>query len=241
MKALSFYFFAACLVLSACNNRYMYQPVTPQANATTSYNQGLPVLEGNLGAAPLHADLTSRGKRDMALRLSIENGAQEPLTFEPEKIKVTGYNASGQAAPFKVYTAEEYIRHRNTRNAIIVGSAVVATVAIVAIAANADSKDIGKPGHHRNENYSYFFDPFWFNVPTFFIQAGTRQAEAASNVYMPQDGLLRRHTIYSGELLQGVVRIKAKPGYTQRIKIEIPDAYGLYQSFEFDHQMRLRL
>ena len=79
--------------------------------------------------AEVSAQVLARGGRSLSLDLLCFNDGSEILDIVPADISVTGYNDLGIPYTFKVFSAEQYIRRRNTRNAIIGGVVVVATVA----------------------------------------------------------------------------------------------------------------
>jgi hypothetical protein len=230
MKSSAFFLFFALLCTTSCTRRFVYSPAPNQGNGVLSYNHGYPLMVADLGDVEAHMDLSGLRPKDLALRLSIQNNQDVSMTFLPEQIRVTGYNAAGEAQAFRVFTAEEFIRRRNTRKAVIIGSAIVATAAVAtAVALNNDNNF----EDDCRDNF-FFYDPFFYATPAVVINAN------AQNNYTPSDGLLRRHTIYPGELLQGVIRIKGNRAFLHHIKVEIPDTYGTYQSFVFDSRVRVR-
>jgi hypothetical protein len=57
----------------------------------------------------------------------------------------------------------------------------------------------------------------------------------SSSVFSPIDGLLRPHTLYSGEELRGIIKVQAHK--TDKILVEIP-IDGIYKQFVFDSRKK---
>lgn len=228
----TFFILVCGLTLSACNQRFFYKPATNQPEPYTQliYNHGIPSLRLNENGIDVAIDLTARGQRDLSVMLAVRNRSDSVFTFFPELVRATGFDASGRKTPCRVFTAEQFIRRRNTRNAIIAGVAVAATVATVAAVASNSS---GSGGDSNNNNYDD--DWYWLaaTAPGVVWVPGAPPAPFNG----PVDGLLRPHTLYPGEELRGIVKIQARTGFTDKVLVEIPIDGG-YRRVVFDSRER---
>lgn len=232
------------LGFSACVSTFYYRPSASQPGQMDAvYTKGLPGLRSQQFGADLTAGLSARGEKDLELLIYLYNDGDSAYTFDPKEVKASGYDAFGQMKPLRVFGAEEYIRWKNTRD-ILIGSAIVigAVVAIVAISEATDHKSHGSGGGNnaaaRHSNYSTTLDWIDFSVNTSYLLAGalrppTRVPE------MPEDGLLREHTVYPGEAIQGVVKIRGSEPFLHRILVEVP-VKGAYHKFVFENRTRVR-
>jgi hypothetical protein len=228
--------FASVLLFTAtsCNRLFYYRPAPNQPEKTqVIYTHGVPNLRLHENAIDLAVDMTARGQRDINLGIALRNQSDSVFNFAPELIRVYGYDASGRKTPYRVFTAEQFIRRRNTRNAIIAGAAVVATVATVA--AVADNSTGG--GSDNNNNNNFDDDWFWIaaTAPNMVVVNGGGFPGAFPGG--PIDGLLRPHTLYPGEELRGVVKIQPRAGFSDKITVEIM-VDGVYKQFVFDRRER---
>jgi hypothetical protein len=205
---------ATMALFSSCSRTFFYQPADQQPERTTiDYINGVPDLRAKATDGDVAATLTTNGGSGfLNLNLAVFNLGDTSFTFEPEMVKAYGYNKSGQRKELRVFSAREFIKRRNTKNAIIIGA--VAAVAITAAVAGSSS------GRHS------FFQP-WFVINTPFNSAP----------YTPRDGLLRSHTLYEDEALQGVVKIKKNLDYNEKIFVEVP-VNGEYVKFVFEDMVR---
>ena len=239
----SFFLLLPLFLLASCAPYYRYQPAAEQPDLTTTYyHHGLPTLRSQLNGADISADLSIRGKRDMTLSLFVQNAGLQAFDVFPEDIRVSGYDAAGNKVPLKVLTAEQAIRRKRNRNLAIAGIAVAATVATVAVAANnLDSPKDPDDYYH----YNYEAD-FWYSVaavPTVVLETSALVAAAQQSAPPPAapfrspDGLLRRHTLFPEERLEGIVKIRARPDLLAKIEVEVP-VEGGYAQFTFDRRKR---
>lgn len=238
MKA--FLFFASLsLALVSCSTFYRFQPAAEQPDlSTVRYINGVPALQSQFNGASITADLQTQGKRDMTLNLSVLNSGLQAFDFFPENIKVTGFDASGKSVVFQVLSAEQFIRHQRNQSRIIAGVAAVAAAAAVVAVATSDNDKHPDPDPVQPCSRELDAD-FWYTVsaaPALVLEASAINA-AVNNTppapYVPSDGLLRRHTLYPDEGLQGVVKIRAQPEFLSKVVVEIPVRDGV-APFAFD-------
>jgi hypothetical protein len=221
-----------CFSLFSCS-RYAYLPEDGQPNAEITYRDGKPVLYTDLGDLDAYLDLYAYGASYMDLILSVQNQSEASVTFNPEDVRVTGFNAEGRPRKFKVFSADGYIRHINTRNAVIVGAVAVAVVAVAVSTSSSGSRSSRSGGGELNNNCHNYF---WLDAGS-SVLVNT----AINNSYTtPRDGLLRKHTLESGEGLQGVIKIQGNNAYTHRIRVEIPTSDGGTLSYLYDRKTRVR-
>ncbi|MEO6759813.1 MAG: hypothetical protein ABIO24_10200, partial [Saprospiraceae bacterium] len=154
------------------------------------------------------------------------------VTFAPEGVRVSGFNAAGERREYRVYTAEQFIRRRNRQHAIIVGAVVVATVAtVVAVnneAGSSANTDYGSNHYHSNDTWWWWA----WSAPTIWIGP-----DAPPTPYASTDGLLRTQTLYAGESVQGLIKVKSDPNFRDKILVEVP-VNGAYAKFVFGAQQR---
>lgn len=224
----------AALFFASCAQRMFYRPAEHQPDVSNLiYTNGVPALRTSIQGCEVVAELTSKGERDMNLNLFIRNNSDSAFTFQPEQVQVHGYNHARQKVPYRVFEAEEYIRWKNNRDALIAAGVLVATVAtIVAIDRATDS------GGHNNgaevvNNVSvgidFVYDLTWWLAWTIPVVADNPPPPPA---YSP-DFLLRTHTLYPGEAVQGIVKVRAETEYKNKILVEVP-VNGAYAQFVFD-------
>lgn len=230
----------AALFLSSCSRSFYYMPAKIQPDASdVVHTHGVPALRTSIQGCEVVAELGSKGERDMSLNVYIRNNSDSAFTFEPGQVQVHGYNLVGERVPFRVFTAEEYIHWKNTRDAIIAGVAIVATVATVAIIAN-NTNDNNSGNHHTNQYsgddaqvigdvFNFAYDLSWWMAWT--IPAA--EEELPPPPAYSSDFLLREHTLYPGDAVQGIVKVRAKAEYKNKILVEVP-VNGAYAQFVFD-------
>lgn len=236
----------AALFLSSCSRSLYYLPAKTQPDVSeVVHTHGIPALRTSVQGCEVVAELSSKGQRDMSLNLFIRNNSDSAITFEPGQVQVRGYNVYGQKTPYRVFTAEEYIRWKNTRDALIVGAAVLATVAAVAIIANNTD---GNSSNSNNNNQEYYngndaqvvLDVLNFAYDVTWWMAWTLPAETEEAPPPPAsspDFLLRDHTLYPGEAVQGVVKVRAEADFKNKILVEVP-VNGAYAQFVFERAKR---
>jgi hypothetical protein len=233
MKAFSKLSVALYLALglgSSCTH-YIYQPATIQSpDVDVVYAEGRPDLRSQADSVEVYTAVTSNSGRMLDVQLMVYNNSDHEVEFNPEKLLVSGFDQRGRKVPFRVFTAKEYIRRRNTRNALIIGAAVVGTVGLAIALDKADGKPSAsrsRDGAARNAEvavdaaYAAFY---WMPVPL-------------GPVHRPPDALLRRHTLFPGETLQGSVKVLAEPEFMDRILVETP-VNNRYLKFAFNERKK---
>lgn len=211
---------AVVLLLTSCSRVFYYKPAAEQPNNTRlTYNHGLPNLTGNTGECEITAEMITRNTSNfLDLGLFMRNETDSLLTFYPDQVKAYGFAANGNGKELKVYTAKEYIRYRNTRDAIIIGS--IAALAISGSIAAANATPPGEAVNHTT-NFINPWPMYWGTTPPF-----------ASH-----DGLIREHTMYQNEGLAGNIKIRKDGEFNQKYLLEVP-VNGRYVKFVFDEKMR---
>lgn len=229
----------AALFFSACNRRMIYRPAPVQPDPSDLiYTHGIPALRTSIQGCEVVAELSSRGERDMNLNLYIRNHSDSIFTFRPDQVLVHGYNSARQRVPFRVFGAEEYIRWKNTRDALIAAGVLVAAVATVIIV----HETTGGSSAGGGESYRYAYSGADFVYDLTWWLAWTIPSVAAEPLPPPAyspDLLLRDHTLYPGEAVQGIVKVRANPEYKRKILVEVP-VNGAYAQFVFDRQQPYR-
>jgi hypothetical protein len=226
-------FFVTTLLL-ACSPQF-YTPAAdqPQPDTRTVYHHGNPALHTNLGTTDVAVEMVQQNENTqfLDLNLFIRNLGDTALTFDPSQVRLYGFNARGDRRDIRIFTAREYTRHRNTRNAIIVGAIVVATAAIVV----ADARY--SPAAVENTNRPLLFnDCWWLFSPTDLVIANTLRPP-----YAPTDGLLRRHTLYPDEALSGTLKARiASDHYDRKYLLEVPVGGGQFAKFVFESPWKPR-
>ncbi|MCB0576209.1 MAG: hypothetical protein KDC61_16760 [Saprospiraceae bacterium] len=222
----------SALFFVSCSRSMYYRPAASQPDVTdVIYTQGVPALRNSIQGCEVVAELTSRGATYMDLNLYIRNNSDSAFTFDPSGMEVHGYDRNGNRDAYRVFTAEQYIRHRDTRNAIIAGAVVVATVAtVIAVSQNSGSSDIETPSRVTYDAVNFAYDLSWFLAWT--IPMAAEEPPPAPPASSP-DFLLRTHTLYPGEAVQGIVKLRANSEYDHKILVEVP-VNGGYAQFVFD-------
>jgi hypothetical protein len=237
--------FASLLTLgfTACSGPYFYQPANQQPEMTqVVYTNGRPAVRAFVDNADVSADLTrsSNASQWLNVNVYVRNQSDSSLTFYPEDVNVYGYNEKGEAQKLRVFTAKEFVRRRNTRNAIIAGAVVATTVAVVVADAKSNGGGSGRPGNNENFGNNYWANDWWWvwaATPTVVINNGLAVAPAFQPPYVAPDGLVRRHTLYSDEALQGTIKVRLKGNFDHKFLVEIP-VNGYYAKFVFDEPGR---
>lgn len=240
MKRILFSLFVL-IFLAGCTRYYYYQPASTQPGQKEAvYTRGLPGLRSQQFGADLTAGLSSKGESDLSLQLYLYNESDSAYTFQPEDILVTGYDAFGQKQPLRVFGAQEYKKWKRNRDILIGTAVVVGTVALILIVHELtdDNKKSSRGGNSNRPEWSsgYFYDPVgWidFSLNTaLIVNAASSNPPPQSDPAIPDDGLLRAHTLYPGEAMQGIVKVRGKTNFMQRILVEIP-VNGAYHQFIF--------
>ena len=231
-----FFFLCASLFGASCSQSFYYRPAADQPEQTAViYNQGVPSLRAIVPDAEVAIDLTSQGQSMLNLGVFVRNDGDSLVTFQPEGVRVYGFNATGQRKEYRVFTAEQFIRRRNRQKAIIAGAVVVATVAtVVAIHNDVNNQPDVDPdnGYYNNNNDNNSWWWWAWSAPPIWIGP-----DAPAPPYASGDGLLRAQTLYAGESVQGLIKVKSDPEFREKILVEVP-VNGAYAKFVFGTQQR---
>jgi hypothetical protein len=229
-----------CLFITSCALPYFYQPVEPQPDSRSSlmYTHGIPSLHKRVDSVDVFADLTSRGEYMYSLTLGFVNQSEQVVTFYPDQVRAYGIDAAGRKVNLRVFTAEQFIRRENTRQALIAGAIVVATVATaVAVAEAVDDDGGGSIGDGPQNNNFFIDDSFWWwatLTPTVVVNTPRQTV-----VPVRPGNLLRRHSMVPGESLQGIIKIQAQQPLLQKVMVEVP-LNGITSTFVYGARQRLR-
>ena len=237
----------ALLFLGACTHYYYTPAATQPGQSEAVYTRGLPGLRSQQYGADLTAGLSAKGEKDLSLQVYLYNDSDTAYTFQPQEVRVSGYDAFGQMQPLRVFEASEYVKWKRNRDILITTAVVVGTVALILIVHevskdNNKSKSKNKSGNDRDWANNYYYDPIgWidFSVNTAFIVGSATAPPPQAEPVMPENGLLRTHTIYPGEAVQGIVKVRGKAPFLNRILVEIP-VNGAYHKFSFEHKRPAR-
>jgi len=231
----------AALIWSSCAPSMYYQPAVVQPDVTdVVYANGVPALRTTVQGCEVVAELTSHGEKDMNLNVYIRNNSDSTFTFQPALVSARGYDGTGEWKSYRVFEAEEYIRWKNTRDALIAAGVVVATVAtVVAIDRAVDNNNSNNNVSNNLDDASlvldFVYDLSWWmawTIPTVVDNAPPPPE------YSP-DFLLRTHTLDPGEAVQGIVKVRANPMFKHKILVEVP-VNGGYAKFVFDQARYVR-
>jgi hypothetical protein len=221
--------FFAAIFTSSCAFVYYYKPAGNQPETTKlTYNHGMPNLTGSTGDCEITAEVLTRSNSNfLDLGLYFRNLTDSSITFLPEEVVAYGYNKAGKSKKLSVYTAKEFIRNRNTRNAIIAG-----TIVAVAVATAIAAEHSGGSGNNGNEGN---FNNFWFPAPPVIVAPVV--APGVPIPHAAHDGLLRQHTMLAQEGLAGNIKVRKNPNFSEKLLIEVP-INGRYVKFTFDGKER---
>lgn len=236
------------LGLASCSGPWFYQPANQQPEMTrVVYTDGRSAVRAYVDSTDVSVDLTRSSDVSNWLNVNVfirNESHDSTLTFYPEDVNVYGFNAQGESRQLRVFTAKEYVRRRNTRNAIIAGAVVATTVAVVVADAKLNDHP-SKPGsghHHEHYSNNFYISPWatdwwwvWAATPNIVINNGVTVVEPAFRApYVAPDGLVRTHTMGAGEALQGTIKVRLQKGFDEKLLVEIP-VNGYYAKFAFDH------
>jgi len=242
------HFFGLCLLLlaGACTRHYYFKPAATQPGQTEAvYTRGAPGLRSQQYGADITAGLSAKGEKDLSLQLYIYNDSDSAYTIQPDAVRVTGYDAFGVPQPLRVFEASEYVKWKRNQDILVGAIIVVATVALILII--DEIADDGKPstGSPSRPGWTndYYYNPLdWidFSVNTaIIIGSTTPPPPPQAHPVIPENGLLRQHTLYPGEAIQGIVKMRGKPNFMQKILVEVP-VNGAYHKFVFENRQRAR-
>jgi hypothetical protein len=233
-------FTALILACTSCAN-YVYQPAATQPeNTELAYVNGLATTRAQVSDANVTVQLRHEGGRGVYdLNLFLRNLGEENITFFPEQVNVYGYNKKGEVQKLKVFTADEFVRRRRRNNAIVAGVVVAATVATAVAVSESNNNNHDTPHHHHNDNNDWWL--YSALTPMVVLNNGYAPVVVGpySAPFVAPDRLVRRHTLYAEEALQGIIKIKRESGFDERFLVEVP-VNGQYAKFVFDAKMRLR-
>lgn len=221
MKVLFTLLAIAATIVSCAPVRY-FQPAKEQnINADILYHDGLPYIRSMMEKTEVSAQLMLKGERSLSLDVFFYNEGGEAFNIEPESIRAIGFNDLGIPTDLRVFTAEQFIRRRNTRAAIIGGVAVIAAVAgTVALLDNpAANNAVGN-------------DLLFLGLTA----APTITASNRSAPFSPQDGLVRPHSVLPQTAYRGLVMIQGKADYLHRIEVTVP-VNNMPHRFNFENVM----
>lgn len=246
IKHIPIFFLLAALALTSCNPAFFYRPASIQPDhADVVYSHGVPALRTTVQGCEVVAELTSKGERDMSLNLYIRNNTDSAFTFFPREVEAHGFNSVSRRTPYRVFGADEYIRWKNNRDAWIAAGVIVATVATVVAIDRATDSGSNNNNNNNNQNNAgdfssvaagidFVYDLTWWMAWTVPVAA----EELPPPAYSP-DFLLREHTLYPGEAVEGIVKVRAVAEYKNKILVEVP-VNGAYAKFVFDRADYLR-
>jgi hypothetical protein len=219
---ISFTLLLTIIVAASCAPTRYFQPSREQnINTDILYHEGLPYIRSVLEKTEVSAQLMLKGERSLSLDVFFYNESGEPFTVEPGDISALGFNSLGVPTDLRVFTAEQFIRRRNTRDAIIGGVAIIAAVAgTVALLDNpAANNTVGN-------------DLIFLGLTA----APTITASNRSAPFSPRDGLARSHSLLPDTAYRGLVMIQGKADYLHRIEITVP-VNNMPHRFSFDNVM----
>ncbi len=215
-------------LLNSCASGHYFIPAKDQgANNEVLYYKGIPYIRSTIERTEVSAKVTSRGGRTIAVDLLCFNDEERLAEVNPAKLSATGFDAVGLSAPLRVFTAEEFIRRRNTRNAIVGGA--MALVTIGAVIASVEGFGVGAG--------NAAFDPS-LAIWGFGTAANIALNNDAGTPFISDDGLARPHTLMPGEAYRGVVMMSGKRKYQERLELTFY-LNGMPHRFYFNGRARM--
>ncbi len=215
----------SALLLGSCARSYYFVPAAEQnANTEVMQYNGIPYIRSTMEKMEVSTLVTARGTQTIGVDLLCYNDSDTPIEIDPARLRVTGFDAMGVTAPFKVFSAEQFIRRRNTRNAIIGGVVLVASIG----AAIASAEGAAAGGNNFDANL--FFWSLSAVPPLFFNGSGAEP-------FVPNDGLARPHTLMPGAAYRGMVMVKGKADFQERLEITMP-VNGMPHRFDYARRTR---
>ena len=103
---------------------------------------------------------------------------------------------------------------------------------VVAINNDAGNNSNAEPGggYYNNNNNNWWW---WaWSAPSIWIGP-----DGPPPPYASTDGLLRTQTLYGGESVQGLIKVKSDPEFREKILVEVP-VNGAYAQFVFGKMLR---
>lgn len=215
------------LVFSSCASyRTFYTPQVDSASGQQKLHlHGAESVTTKQPNARITLQLQKVHNREVNLLLSVVNDSETSFTFDPTQISATGYNNVGAGQSLKVMTPKQLAKRKARSQALTTGLLVATGTLAIATAAN-------------NANYyPYGYDPlFW----TWFLLLDDSNTPPPTPpmVFKSPDGIIRTHTLRPGEELQGIVKIKCRNGFTEKVKLHVP-VHGSDAKFEFSGEHRV--
>lgn len=203
------------VVFCACGvPRVIFPAAEQNTNVETLLHDGKPYLRSVMEKTEVSAQLVSIDGSSLALDLFFYNNTDEQFLIDPSNVQVTGFNAFGIPRTFRIFSAAEYIRRRNTNNAIVGGLLLVATVASV-----VTMVDAGVP----TDQVLLFGAGA---VPSLVNDFGLMTP--ISN----EDGLARPHNLFPETAYRGRVMLRGYEEYFHKVQVNVP-ANGIMHRFDF--------
>ena len=226
-----FFFISTCFLLGGCAGNHYYQPAEQQnEQVETFFYHGQPALHQRVGDAGVTAELQAQ-PRYYSLELFVKNVGDSEVEFDPATVQAWAYNARGEGQKLTTYSAEQFVKREKKRNLIIAGVATAVLIGTAVAVAESHSTNSQSSNNYsdNNRNNDWCFDSgFWwwgdFSSPTPTVGA--------------RGSLLRKHTIFQDESLQGVVKIGRKRGFDDKIVVKMP-LNGEEVKFVFHQQTKL--
>ena len=153
---------------------------------------------------------------------------------------VISMSLGGRSDDSKQNAYQKAVEYANKAGAIV----VVATVALILIV--SEIADDGKPSKGSSSQpdwtNNYYYNPLdWidFSVNTAIIIGSTTAPPPQAHPTIPEDGLLKWHTLFPDEAVQGIVKVRGKSNFMQKILVEVP-VNGAYHKFVFENRQPAR-
>ena len=210
---------SAFLASSCASPRIIFPAAEQDAHVETLRHDGHPYLRSVFDNTEVATQLTSLGGRNLALDLFYYNETDRQFLINPLDVQVIGFNAKGMPQSFRLFSAEEYTRRRNTRN-IIVGGLGLA----IAVASAIALVDAGSAGSSALTN-----EVLWLGASSLPpLVSGFGPVSPA----FPEDGLARPHNLFPQNAYRGTIMIQGDGQYFQRVQVNVPTG-GIWHHFDF--------
>lgn len=209
---------SASLASSCASPRVIFPAAEQDAHVETLRYDGKPYLRSVQENTEVSAQLTSLGGRNFTLDLFYFNETGRQFLINPLDVQVIGFNARGMPQTFRLFSAEEYTRRRNTRNAIVGGIGLA-----VAVASAIALVDAGSAGSSALTN-----EVLWL---------GASSLPPLVNSFAPapafsEDGLARPHNLFPETAYRGTIMLQGDEQYLQRVQVNVPTG-GIWHRFDF--------
>ncbi len=201
------------VLLSSCASGYYFVPAKDQStNTEILYYKGIPYIRSTIERTEVSAKVTSRGGRTIAVDLLCHSDEDRSVEVNPACLSATGFDALGTPNQFRVFTAEEFIRRRNTRNAIVDGAMALVTIGAL-------------------------LDPS-LTIWNFSTAANIVLNNNSSTSFISDDGLAMPHTLLPEQTYRGVVMMSGKLKYQERLELTF-FLNGMPHRFYFNGRARM--